>query len=91
MVHWDLDQVLFITFFLLKDGEYFEKIFILLFPSRMKKRIEKSLVDVKALLSRYFLGLVFQISILFTLYTFILLIFGVKDAASLSSLKSCNN
>ena len=26
-------SVLFITFFLLKDGEYFEKIFILLFPS----------------------------------------------------------
>ena len=73
-------SVLFITFFLLKDGEYFEKIFILLFPSRMKKRIEKSLIDVKALLSRYFLGLLFQISILFSLYTFILLIFGVKDA-----------
>ena len=45
-------SVLFITFFLLKDGEYFEKIFILLFPSRMKKRIEKSLLDVKALLTR---------------------------------------
>ena len=79
-------SVLFITFFLLKDGEYFEKIFILLFPSRMKKRIEKSLVDVKALLSRYFLGLLFQISILFTLYTFILLIFGVKDAVVIAFL-----
>ena len=79
-------SVLFITFFLLKDGEYFEKIFILLFPSRMKKRIEKSLVDVKALLTRYFLGLVFQISILFTLYTIILLIFGVKDAVVIAFL-----
>ena len=79
-------SVLFITFFLLKDGEYFEKIFILLFPSRLKKRIEKSLIDVKYLLSRYFLGLLLQISILFTLYTSILLIFGVKDAVVIAFL-----
>ena len=79
-------SVLFITFFLLKDGEYFEKIFILLFPSRLKKRIEKSLIDVKSLLSRYFLGLLLQISILFTLYTSILLIFGVKDAVVIAFL-----
>lgn len=79
-------SVLFITFFLLKDAEYFEKIFILLFPSRLKKRIEKSLIDVKSLLSRYFLGLLLQISILFTLYTSILLIFGVKDAVVIAFL-----
>ncbi len=79
-------SVLFITFFLLKDGEYFEKIFILLFPSKLKKRIEKSLIDVKYLLSRYFLGLLLQISILFTLYTSILLIFGVKDAVVIAFL-----
>ena len=79
-------SVLFITFFLLKDGEYFEKIFILLFPSRLKKRIEKSLIDIKSLLSRYFLGLLLQISILFTLYTSILLIFGVKDAVVIAFL-----
>ena len=79
-------SVLFMTFFLLKDGEYFEKIFILLFPSRLKKRIEKSLIDIKSLLSRYFLGLLLQISILFTLYTSILLIFGVKDAVVIAFL-----
>ena len=79
-------SVLFITFFLLKDGKYFEKIFILLFPSRLKKRIEKSLIDIKSLLSRYFLGLLLQISILFTLYTSILLIFGVKDAVVIAFL-----
>ena len=73
-------SVLFITFFMLKDGIYFEKIFVLLFPSKMKKRIESSLLQIKSLLSRYFLGLIFQISILFLLYTIILLIFGIKDA-----------
>ena len=79
-------SVIFITFFLLKDGEYFEKIFTQLFPTKMKKRIEKSLIEIKVLLSRYFLGLFFQITILFTMYTIILLIFGVKDAVVIAFL-----
>ncbi len=79
-------SVIFITFFLLKDGEYFEKLFTQLFPTKMKKRIEKSLIEIKVLLSRYFLGLLFQISILFTMYTIILLVFGVKDAVVIAFL-----
>lgn len=79
-------SVIFITFFLLKDGEYFEKLFTQLFPTKMKKRIEKSLIEIKILLSRYFLGLLFQITILFTIYTIILLIFGVKDAVVIAFL-----
>ena len=79
-------SVIFITFFLLKDGEYFEKLFVQLFPTKMKKRIEKSLNEIKVLLSRYFLGLLFQITILFTIYTIILLIFGVKDAVVIAFL-----
>ena len=80
-------SVIFITFFLLKDGEYFEKLFTQLFPTKMKKRIEKSLIEIKILLSRYFLGLLFQITILFTMYTIILLIFEVKDAVVIAFLK----
>ena len=79
-------SVIFITFFLLKDGEYFEKLFTQLFPTKMKKRIEKSLTEIKVLLSRYFLGLLFQITILFTMYTIILLIFEVKDAVVIAFL-----
>ena len=79
-------SVIFITFFLLKDGEYFENLFTQLFPTKMKKRIEKSLIEIKVLLSRYFLGLLFQITILFTIYTIILLIFGVKDAVVIAFL-----
>ena len=79
-------SVIFITFFLLKDGEYFEKLFTQLFPTKMKKRIEKSLTEIKVLLSRYFLGLLFQLTILFTMYTIILLIFGVKDAVVIAFL-----
>ena len=52
----------------------------------MKKRVEKSFLDIKTLLSRYFVGLLFQISILFVIYTIILLIFGVKDAVVIAFL-----
>ena len=79
-------SILFITFFLLKDGDYFEKIFVTLFPSTLKKRIQKSLLAIKSLLSKYFLGLLFQITVLFSLYTIILLIFGVKDAVVIAFL-----
>ena len=79
-------SVIFITFFMLKDGEYFENLFILLFPTKMKKRIVKSISEIKSLLSRYFLGLLFQITILFTIYTIVLLMFGVKDAVVIAFL-----
>ena len=71
---------------MLKDGKHIEKFFILLFPIKMKKRVEKSFLDIKTLLSRYFVGLLFQISILFVIYTIILLIFGVKDAVVIAFL-----
>ena len=79
-------SVIFMAFFMLKDGKHIEKFFILLFPIKMKKRVEKSFLDIKTLLSRYFVGLLFQISILFVIYTIILLIFGVKDAVVIAFL-----
>ncbi|WP_299528403.1 AI-2E family transporter, partial [uncultured Lutibacter sp.] len=38
------------------------------------------------LLSRYFIGLVFQITILFVIYTFTLLIFGIENAVVIAFL-----
>ena len=76
----------FHNFFYAERWGVFEKLFILLFPTKMKKRIEKSISEIKSLLSRYFLGLLFQITILFTIYTIVLLIFGVKDAVVIAFL-----
>lgn len=73
-------SVLFITFFLLRDSIKIEKWIILLFPSKMKKRADKSVEEIKQLLSRYFRGLLIQISILFVIYTVLLLIFKIEDA-----------
>tara|TARA_S200000501_G_scaffold363594_1_gene394685 strand:+ start:27 stop:1112 length:1086 start_codon:yes stop_codon:yes gene_type:complete len=73
-------SVLFILFFLLKDGIHFEDNIVLLFPKKLKNRTKKSIEAIKNLLSRYFIGLTIQVSILFVIYTATLLIFGIKDA-----------
>ena len=75
-----LFSVLFITFFLMKDTHLLHKSFLVLIPNSKEKRVEKSLGIIKELLSRYFIGLVIQITILFVIYTIVLLIFGIENA-----------
>ena len=48
----------------LRDSIKIEKWVILLFPSKVQKRANKSVSEIKNLLSRYFRGLIIQISIL---------------------------
>ncbi len=75
-----LFSVLFITFFFLKDSKLFEDGVLILFPQNKQSRLKKSMNTISNLLSRYFVGLVFQISILFVIYTIVLLIFGIENA-----------
>ncbi|MCF6346874.1 MAG: AI-2E family transporter [Flavobacteriaceae bacterium] len=75
-----LFSVLFISFFLMKDGGILNKGLVALVPDGSEKRFQKSFETIKDLLSRYFIGLLFQITILFILYTIILLIFGIDNA-----------
>ena len=73
-------SVLFISFFFMKDGE---KILIALLstsPPHRKRKLKTSIFKINNLLSRYFVGLILQITILFAIYTIILLIFGVENA-----------
>ncbi len=74
-----LFSVLFISFFFMKDGEIFNKGLLTLVPDSSESRFQKSFETIKDLLSRYFIGLLFQITILFILYTITLLIFGVEN------------
>ncbi len=75
-----LFSVLFISFFLMKDGGILNNGLVALVPDGSEKRFQKSFETIKDLLSRYFIGLLFQITILFILYTIILLIFGIDNA-----------
>ena len=73
-------SILFITFFLMKDTDILHSIFLAVTPDEKEERILKSLNTIKDLLSRYFIGLIIQISILFTIYSITLLIFDIESA-----------
>ena len=86
-----LFSVFFITFFFMKDGTAITNSFLgLLKPSRLPK-VQKTLEEIKTVLSRYFVGLFLQLSVVFILLTIVLLIFGVKDALIIAFLCSLIN
>ena len=75
-----LFSVLFISFFFLKDSRLFENAILTVIPDNKETRWKTSSTKIKDLLSRYFVGLIFQILILFIIYTVGLLIIGVDNA-----------
>ncbi|MEY8849318.1 AI-2E family transporter [Psychroserpens sp. XS_ASV72] len=75
-----LFSVLFISFFFLKDSRLFENGILTFIPDNKESRWKASSEKIKDLLSRYFVGLIFQILILFVIYTIVLLIFGIDNA-----------
>lgn len=75
-----LFSVTFISFFLLKDSHILENAILVFVNDKSEGRLKKSFEKIKNLLSRYFLGLLLQISILLVMYSIILLIFGIKNA-----------
>lgn len=74
-----LFSILFISFFLLKDSNLMLESILVFSKTGEEERFLKVFTKIKDLLSRYFVGLVFQILILFVLYSIILLIFEVDN------------
>lgn len=79
-----LFSVLFISFFLLKDSSLLLRSLLLLFASEQKERIERSFSRIVKLLSRYFSGILLQITILFLFYSGVLLLFGIPNALTIA-------
>lgn len=75
-----LFSILFISFFFLKDSKLFQNGIMTFVPDSKESRWKSSIDEIKDLLSRYFVGLIFQILILFVIYTVVLLIFGIDNA-----------
>ena len=73
-------SVLFITFFLLKEKDVLYLKFKRLLPENQKEKVLNSIQDINHLLSRYFLGLLLQLTIIMLLYLIIFIIFGVENA-----------
>lgn len=78
-----LFSVLFISFFLLKDSSLLLKSLLLVFASNKKERVERSFARIVHLLSRYFSGILLQITILFLFYSGVLLLFGIPNALTI--------
>ncbi|MFL9845543.1 AI-2E family transporter [Flavobacterium rhizosphaerae] len=73
-------SVLFITFFFLKDRKIVSVNVKKILPDAHQGKILISLNKINYLLSRYFIGLIIQITVLFAMYLTVLLIFGVENA-----------
>ena len=68
------------SFFFLRDNRLQESIILTLVNDKVSDRVEKSIEKTKRLLSRYFLGLLLQISILLIIYSIVLAIFNGENA-----------
>ena len=75
-----LFSVLFISFFFMKDKNLLSTAVITMSPKGKEDKFSHSLKSIKHLLSRYFIGLILQITALFIMYTIVLLIVGVHNA-----------
>ncbi len=73
-------SVLFILFFFLKDKIYFIIGIKRILPNDHEEKILNSIDKIREMLSRYFIGLLIQLFIVFILYIIVLLIFGVENA-----------
>ena len=81
-----LFSVLFISFFFLKDSLLFQNALLTLVPERREQSLVNSMEKIKSLLSRYFVGLLLQILVLFIIYTVVLLLVGIQDAVVIAFL-----
>jgi len=75
-----LFSVIFILFFFLKDSKLQDSMILTLVNDKVSERVKKSIDKTKNLLSRYFLGLLLQITILLVIYSVVLAIFKVENA-----------
>ncbi len=73
-------SVIFISFFLLKDRSLLKNMLFSVVPEKEETVFKIVLDKTNNLLSRYFIGLIIQVLVMFTLYIIILLSFGIQNA-----------
>lgn len=75
-----LFSVFFMAFFMLKDRNSLLRFFLAMIPPAHRTRALTSLHKTKELLSRYFVGLLLQILVLFIIYSITLFLVGTENA-----------
>jgi predicted PurR-regulated permease PerM len=84
-------SVLFISFFLLKERQILHNIIFTLTPDSQAEKVENVVNNTKRLLSRYFVGLLIQVTLITTLVSVGLLIVGVENAIILGCIAGLFN
>jgi predicted PurR-regulated permease PerM len=75
-----LFSIFFISFFLIKDKPLFKEILLSAFPKQSQHKITNVVGKTKVLLSRYFTGLLIQVTVMMLLEFFGLMIFNIPNA-----------
>ena len=75
-----LFSVLFVSFFFLKDSQLIQRFILKLVPLKHQQKAVTSISKTKNLLSRYFVGILIQMSVIFFFYATGLLIAGIGNA-----------
>ncbi len=86
-----LFSVLFITFFFLKDGKMVVKALILITPSSYDKEMIDIYRTSRKMLSKYFTGLFIDMILVSFIVTFLMWIFGIKNALVIGCLAGVMN
>jgi len=84
-------SVLFITFFFLKDGKMVVKALILITPSNYENEMLDIFRTSKKMLSKYFIGLFIDMVLVSLIVTFLMWIFGIKNALVIGCLAGFMN
>ena len=86
-----LFSILFITFFFLKEKKLYNNLLLALTPESKSKQINNVIKNTKQLLSRYFIGIILQISIITIVVSTGLSILGIKNAVLIGFLAGIIN
>ncbi len=86
-----LFSVLFISFFFLKDSNLLQNGILTFVPQKREAGTIASIDKINKLLSRYFGGILLQLTILFVIYTAVLLIVGIENAIVIAFISALFN
>ncbi|MDT0648171.1 AI-2E family transporter [Zunongwangia sp. F260] len=77
-------SIIFISFFLLKDSKLMINSILVFANQGNEGKFQRVFNKIKILLSRYFVGLTMQVSVLFILYTILLSVFEVRNPIAIA-------
>ena len=80
--------IVFLTFFFLKDENLFANGILAMVPDRYVEDTQKMMVDIKYLLTRYFIGIMLEVIIMITLLSIGISLLGFENAMLIDEIRN---